>query len=117
MKLLYPILILFVALSIFSACEKERGEAIACMNTGTATYEAGKIIRFMNCSKNYDGTKWYVIRKDDDMKDTIYVEPTDTLKHLQFVFTPDTFEVVLDVWQADSISQSNTSSEQFIILP
>jgi|GEM_PF-3381331 len=117
MKLLYPILILLVTCSLFTACEKERGEAVACMNLGTAEYKAGKILRFMNCSKNYDLTKWYVIRKDEDMKDTIYVEPTDTLKHLQFVFTPDTFEVVLNVLQSDSSSQSNTSSEQFIILP
>jgi len=114
LKKLSVFVVLFT-LIVFSSCEKERGEAVACFDTGTAIFRAGNDVRLMNCSQNWDGSKWYIIN-GNNILDTLYIEPTDTLKHFVSSFVADTFDIHLVVWQRDSVSISS-DFKQIIVLP
>jgi hypothetical protein len=103
MSKLFSICVLMITILTFSSCEKKRGDAEACFDTGSATFTAGNSIRFMNCSKHYDATKWIVT---DDMNNIIFTEFTDTLKHFTYSFNPGNYNVILNIWQTDSVSFS-----------
>lgn len=106
-KFLALLLVATVCIFLYS-CEKERGAAVACMDTGSATFTPGKTIRFMNCSKNYDYTKWSV---SDDMGNIIFTESTDTLKHFAYNFNPGTFNVKLEVWTGNNTAVSDVTQQ------
>lgn len=106
MKRILSILVVLTICTFFYSCEKEREDAMACIDTGTAVFEAGETIRFMNCSKNYDLTKWTV---SDEFGAVLFTEITDTLKHFVYSFNPGVFDVNLRVHYYDSTSVSVTT--------
>ncbi len=99
-KVLFLLLMTGVALNLVS-CEKERGSAEACFDYGTSSLKAGTPVHFMNCSRNYDYTKWAVL---DQASNLVFEAPTDTLEHLVYNFPAGTFNVRLRVVQGDSVS-------------
>lgn len=101
------------AIIFISSCERERGDATACIDTGTSAMKAGTEVKFMNCSKNYDYTKWTVT---DNTNAPIFTEVTDTLKHFGYTFPAGDYNVILNIWQIDSISHS-TITKTFTINP
>ncbi len=107
------ICLMLTAVIFFFSCERKRGDATACIDTGTSALKAGIEIKFMNCSKNYDNTKWIVT---DNMNVPIYTEITDSLKHLAYTFPTGDFNVILNIWQNDSVSHS-TITKTFTVNP
>lgn len=105
-KVLSFCLMLVTVVFFFSSCEKKRGDAMACIDTGTSDLRSGKEIRFMNCSKNYDYTKWIIT---DNANMPIFTEITDTLKHLSYNFPAGNYNVTLNIWQQDSVSHSTVT--------
>ena len=102
---------------VFSSCEKSRPGAEACIDTGSSTLKSGSAIRFMNCSKYYDATSWYVIN-GADITDTLFNEVTDTLKHMVYTFgAPGNFNVVLNVRQRENASENTITQNVNITTP
>ena len=108
MKNVLSLCVLAALVIAFASCEKKRGAAEACYDLGTAELKAGKTIRFMNCSKNYDYTKWVVA---DSALMPIFISPTDTQKHFDYSFPVGRFNVLLYVIQGDSTSIANKTQE------
>lgn len=115
MKNVLSIFVLATLVFAFASCEKERGEAEACFDWGSAEFTAGKTIRFMNCSKNWDRSKWVVA---DSVMTPIFTEPTDTLKHFSYTFpAPGRYHVILYSIQGDTSSIADQTSEIIVTTP
>ena len=108
------LLVVAIVLSVFVSCEKKRGDAEACIDIGTSKLKSNNPVHFMNCSKYYDYTKWVVA--DADMV-PFYTAPTDTLKHFEYTFAPGKYNVILTVYQIDSVSISTVTKEIEVTLP
>src|SRR5690606_22302868 len=114
MKKVFSIFIFTTGFFGFTSCEKERGAAQACIDIGTSQLKTTDIVHFMNCSVNYDLTRWLVM--DSVMVDTLYQAPTDTLKHFKYSFTPGKYNVTLIVTKHDS-SSIDTKNLPITIIP
>lgn len=108
MKKVLSLFVLATLVIAFASCEKKREAAEACFDYGNAELKAGKTIRFMNCSKNYDYTKWIVA---DSALMPIFIEPTDTLKHFNYTFPAGRYNVILHVTHGDSSSLAQQTTE------
>ncbi len=109
-------IVLIAAIVFFSSCERKRGDATACIDTGSSSLKAGTEIKFMNCSKNYDYTKWIVT---DSANNVLFTEITDTLKHFRYTFPNPNhrYNVILNIWQLDSVSHSTTTKTFTAAIP
>ncbi len=120
MSKVLSICFVIVGLLIFSSCEKERGAAEACFTTGNSELKSGSIIRFINCSKNFDAVQWYVTN-GADITDTLYKDQVlipDTIKNLAFSFpVVGSFNVTLNVRQREDVSQSTITKNINITAP
>lgn len=114
MKKIFSVLLITLLLAGFTACEKEREPAQACIDIGTSQLKAEDIVHFMNCSVNYDLTRWLVL--DSTLTDTLYKAPTDTLKHFSYSFPPGKYNVTLIVNTHDS-SSTDSKNLPITIIP
>lgn len=111
-NVIFPI-VLLAMLTLFFSCQKEMGDPEACINVGNTQYKTGDSIFFMNCSRNYDYIRWTV---KDNVGTPLYITPSDTQRHLAFVFPTGDFSVSVMVWQNDS-TKNATAVQSFAVAP